>query len=86
MLVISIRPHRFRSRLRTPGDEYDIPSKAEFRLFKALGWIIKAPEKVAPVVAAPVVEVAQAFVDTVVGLAPVAKPKRTYKRRDLSAQ
>lgn len=51
MLFTTLKPHRYGGVMHNPGDEYDIPGQSDARLYKALGWVVEAPEKVAVVVA-----------------------------------
>lgn len=94
--VVTIKEHRYGS-WRKLGDKYDVSGQDE-RLVKALGWVANAP----PDLPEPEPEKPKrAYVrkDVAVEVAPAepaqdepaepeaeAKPRRAYRRRDLTAE
>lgn len=60
-LVRSTKSHRYASKMRNIGEEYEITNRSHLRLYIALGWVEEVRETFAPPVvvqpkAAPVVE------------------------------
>ena len=81
MNVITIKNHRYRGQFKKIGDEYNATERMFLRVAKALGWVAEVP---AIVTAQP-----QPVVAAVIDLPAEEKPKRTrrtYKRRDLTAE
>lgn len=72
MKVETLKPHIYAAKRRKPGDEYEIKSKSDLRLFKALGRVRES------IVTSPQPE--YGYLTRVMEPAPV-KPKRTYTRR-----
>jgi hypothetical protein len=100
-LMIALKPHRYAGQPKERGDVYRVQGAGEYRLIKALGWaedhIVPAP--VAAVFAPFVVEqveehpAEEAHIEEPVSDEPeveislrTGKPKRQYKRRDMTAE
>ncbi len=82
MNLVSIKNHRYAGKKRKVGDTYQVRNSSDATLMKALGWAV--PE---------VTEKPSAPVKTVTAVKPSVdtteepvKPKRAYKRRDMTAE
>lgn len=76
MRVKTLKPHIYASRRRHVGDEYEMQSKSDLRLFKALGRIEEVPA-----VVDYVTEIHTSYLTRHLEAEPAEKPKRKYTRR-----
>ncbi len=84
--MVTLKPHRYGTQ-RVVGEEYEVPGQSAKRMVEGMKWAKEAPKVEAPYV--PPVRKYTARVmkaDEAVKTEEPAKPKRTYFRRDLTAQ
>jgi len=77
MQMTTLKAHRY-GKQRTIGEKYEAKSE-HVRLIKALGWAKETPPEPAPPAEPPRMTLAALAADE-------TKPRRTYRRRDLSAE
>lgn len=78
MQMTTLKAHRYANRQYKAGDEYEAKA-TDVRLIKALGWAKETPPNPAPPADPPRLTLAALAADE-------TKPRRTYRRRDLSAE
>jgi hypothetical protein len=91
MNVITLKQHRYKGQLKKIGQEYDCVGRMFRRVARALGWIAAVPS-ISPIPEKPIV-VHQLVNKIIAGekilateeAKETAKPKRTYRRRNLTA-
>jgi hypothetical protein len=79
MQMTALKAHRYgnKQQMRRPGDVYEV-RPGDVRLVKAMGWARETPAvAVAPATPAR---------HDLVTLTAEAKPKRAYRRRDMTAE
>jgi hypothetical protein len=98
MKMVSLKPHVYAGKRLSVGDEFEVSGRSDARLLTAIGRAIVAPPPAPEPPAPPPVSrpLARVFVPKAEApaVAPVVaepdsdepKPKRTYRRRDLSAE
>jgi len=85
MQMTALKAHRYGPRQYRPGDEYEA-KQTDVRLIKALGWAKETPPRPAtPPAERPRLRMA-AIAASAPETAAAEKPKRSYRRRDLSAE
>jgi hypothetical protein len=92
MNVITLKQHRYRGQLKKVGQEYDCVGRMFRKVARALGWVAVVPP-VSPIPEKPIV--VQEVVNKIIAGEKIlaaeeaketTKPKRTYRRRNLTAE
>jgi hypothetical protein len=91
MNVITLKQHRYKGKLKAIGQEYDCADRMFRKVARALGWVAIVPP-VVPLFEQPLVvqEVVNKIIsgEKILAAEPkeTVKPKRTYRRRNLTAE